>query len=99
MKKSEIEAKYLGLHDALGAREDAADKALFDQQHRQVWANCNTELGARKAELEKSVNLKPDEVQELRELEFMFPKPSPPARNLAAELDALTARVKKLEGV
>jgi len=80
MNTEEIKVKYLALHNALGTRNDAKDKELFDQQHRQVWANCDTELKARKIEMEKSINLKPVEAQELKELGFMFPKPILPVR-------------------
>lgn len=94
--KNEIKAKYLALHDALGARKDAADKELFDQQHRQVWTDCDTELKARRAELAALASHSDVEKQELRELEDMFPTPVP-SRNLAAEIDELKAKVAQLE--
>lgn len=77
MTKDEIQAKYLALHDALGSREDTIDKDLFDQQHRQIWHDCDLELQARKAELEAKETLTPEEQQELSELEAMYPTPTP----------------------
>lgn len=70
---SEIQAKYLALHNALGSRETAADKELFDQQHSQIWADCDQELMARKTELELKETLTADELFELSELKHMFP--------------------------
>ncbi len=51
MKADKINAKYLALHNALGTKKDAVDKDLFDQQHRQIWNDWETEL---KAKLSKS---------------------------------------------
>lgn len=99
--KDKINAKYLALHDALGSRRDAPDKELFDQQHRQVWADCDIELRARKVKLEAQTTLTPTEKQEFDELESIFPKPASSARNLADEIDELKALIKinKHEGL
>lgn len=77
MTKDEIQAKYLALHNALGSREDAEDKDFFDQQHRQVWRDCDFELKTRKAGLEAQETLTAKEQKELTELENMFPTPIP----------------------
>lgn len=90
MTKQEIEQKYLVLHDALGTRKEAEDKELFDQQHRQIWADCDTELKARKAELEAKETLTLEEQKELAELEELFPtipEPTPPLSTHPARLD------------
>lgn len=73
--KSEIQATYLAQHDALGSREDAEDKGLFDQQHRQIWRDCDADLIDRKVQLEVMGTSTPEEQQELLELEHMFPTP------------------------
>ena len=96
MIKSEIQVKYLAQHDALGSRKDAIDKELFDQQHAQVWADCNAELKARKDALKAKASLSSKEKAELSELTMMFPEPTPPVRDLAKEIDELTEKVKKL---
>lgn len=92
-----IRAKYLELHNTLGSRKDAEDKELFDQQHAQIWANCDAELQTRKAELVAKTTLTKDEAVELKELKFQFPDPLPPFRDLAIEIENLRARVEKLE--
>lgn len=77
MNTTEIKAKYLAQHDTLGSRKDAVDKALFDQQHAPIWADCDAELRERKAYLEAQASLTADETKELAELERMFPTPAP----------------------
>ena len=91
MNKETINQKYLELHNALGKRKDAEDKEAFDIAHRKVWADCNTELKARKVELE----MQGVDGSELKELQIMFPKPDPPRRNLEAEIDELKAKLDK----
>lgn len=95
--KAEIQAKYLAEHDTLGTRKDAADKELFDQQHRQIWIDCDIELEARFVELAIKPTLSKAETLELSELEVLFPKPSPPPVDLVAKLDAALARIAELE--
>lgn len=73
MTKQQILAQYLALHDALGSREDASDKNLFDQQHAQIWLDCDIALQTRKAYLEAQEPLTPQEQQELAELKALFP--------------------------
>lgn len=77
MTKDEIQQFYLALHNALGSRKDAQDKELFDQQHSQVWRDCDVALADRKASLEEKETLTPQEQQELAELESIFPTPIP----------------------
>ena len=89
MNKNEIQQKYLELHNALGSRKDAVNKVLFDQQHRQIWADCDVELKARKKELESMTSLFDEQRLELSELISIFPEPSPPPRNLASEIDEI----------
>ena len=89
MKANEINAKYLVLHDALGTRKDAKDKELFDQEHRQVWHDCDLELQARKAELVSSGELAPEEMEELRVLESLFPPEPPPHPGLVRARELL----------
>ena len=91
--RDEIQAKYLALHNALGTRKDAKDKELFDRQHAEIWRNCDIELKARKAELEAKETLTEAEKAELAELEFLFPKPVSPARDLATEIDEIKAKI------
>lgn len=98
MNITEIKAKYLAQHDALGICRDAEGKELFDQQHRQVWYNCDAELQQRRAELDAKASLLKDEETELSELTMMFPEPIPPSRDLAKEIDELIKRIKELEG-
>ena len=95
--KDEIQAYWLAQHDALGSREDVEDKELFDQQHAEVWRNCDIELQQRKDELKAKTSLLKDEETELSELTKMFPEPSPPSRDLAQEIDELKAKVTELE--
>ena len=97
MNTNEIRKKYLDRHNALGTRKDAIDKELFDQQHRQVWQDCDVELEARKTELVAKTILNGTEELELRQLRIEFPDPSPPVRNLLAEIDVLKAKVAGLE--
>lgn len=75
MKKDKILAYWLALHDALGTLKDAEDKVLFNQQHRQIWADCDVELKARKITLEAMSSLTLKQQQELSELEMLFPTP------------------------
>lgn len=77
MTKNEIHAYYLALHDALGSPEDALDKELFDQQHRQIWHDCDVALCERKSYLQLQETLTPEQLQELTELLSMFPPPAP----------------------
>jgi len=97
--KTEIQTRYLEQHDALGTRKDADDKELFDQQHAQVWRDCDVELEQRKDKLKAKPVLAKDEQIELSELTMMFPEPSPPTRNLAAEIDELKIKVAKLKKI
>lgn len=99
MNSTEIKQKYLALHNALGSQKDAEDKELFDQQHRQVWADCDTELKARKAELEAMASLTPEQERELAELEAMFPTPVEvtPPRDLAAEINEIKANITAIK--
>ena len=99
MTKKEIETKYLFLHDALGSRKDTDNKELFDQQHAEVWHNCDIELQARMDELKAKATKTKDEDAELAELIVVFPKPLLPVRDLIAELDALKVRIEKLEKI
>lgn len=94
--KYEIEAKYLTIHKALGTRKDAVDKDLFDQQHQQVWRDCETELKVRKVGLQAKPTLLKDEQVELSELKMQFPDPRPAPRDLAAEIDDLKQKVKDI---
>ena len=96
MTKTEIEQSYLALHDALGTQKDAPDKDLFDQQHRQVWADCDVELKQRKAELEDMELLDDEERGELDELTTIYPPPPPPGRDLGAEIDTLKIEIGRL---
>ncbi|MBA7573639.1 hypothetical protein ES708_15437 [subsurface metagenome] len=86
---------YLAQHNALGSRKEAEDKELFDQQHRQVWIDCDTELKARKAELEAKETITLKESAELAELESMFPSPPlpDPDYDRACELLATSPQV------
>ena len=68
MNKDQIQQHYLSKHNALGTRKKARNKELFDQRHRQIWADCDTELKARKAELEALPSLNAEQAQELKEL-------------------------------
>lgn len=68
MNTQEILAKYLALHDALGRQQDAADKEAFDNQHREIWDNCDLELSERQAELEAKTALTDEESRELVEV-------------------------------
>ncbi|KKK78083.1 hypothetical protein LCGC14_2847150 [marine sediment metagenome] len=70
MSREEILVRYLAQHNALSTRKDAPDKALFDQQHRQIWADCDAELKARYGELKGKTALTTEEQTELRELNF-----------------------------
>jgi hypothetical protein len=79
--KDEIDAVYLAQHNALGSRKDAEDKDLFDQQHAQIWADCDAVLQDRKIELQAKVELTPEEEQELAKLEALFPTPRPPTED------------------
>lgn len=47
MNIEDVKAKYLVSHNNLGKRKDATDKKLFDQQHRQIWSDCDAELKAK----------------------------------------------------
>ena len=94
--KEQIETKHLGLHDALGTRKKATDKDLFDQKHRQVWTDCNTELKTRALELEGKTWLTATEDLELRELHRMFPKPPPPSV-IETKLADIERRLKLME--
>ncbi|KKL64061.1 hypothetical protein LCGC14_2168800 [marine sediment metagenome] len=49
------------------------DKEFFDQNHRQIWHNCDVELEARKVGLIAKTTLTKDEVIELRELKIELP--------------------------
>ena len=72
MNKDEILLKHLAQHTALGSRIDSDDKDKFDQEHRQIWTECDQELGERLAELDTKDTLTPKEQQELDELhEFL----------------------------
>ena len=95
MNKNEIQAKYLDLHNALGSLKDATDKVLFNQQHTQIWADCESKLQARKTELEAKSTLSDIENIELKELRVMFPI-SISSRDLATEIDILDANIKKV---
>lgn len=68
MNRDEILQKYRGLHDALGSRSDSDDKDEFDREHREIWDECDQELGERLAELENKDRLTPKEQQELEDL-------------------------------
>jgi len=99
--KNEILKSYLTQHDALGTRKDARDKEQFDIDHRAVWAACDAELRTRKVELQEKPSPTQAEAAELAELTQQFPEPSAsggPPRDLAAEIDALGARITALEG-
>lgn len=72
MNTKEIKAKYLVQHNALGQQKDAPDKTLFDQQHHQIWADCDTELLARKAELLIKAVKTTDETKEVEALKREF---------------------------
>jgi len=72
MNTAEIKQKSLALHDALGSQKDAEDKDEFDRQHREIWANCDAELQARKSELKVKGTLSDDERLELGELQDEF---------------------------
>ena len=95
--KNEIKAEYLALHNALGTREDAIDKDLFDQQHAQIWANCDIDLKARKAELKAKATLTIDESVELRELQALFPLAPPPPLSFETYTHGLPDRVARIE--
>ena len=97
--KDEIQQYYLAQHDALGSREEAEDKELFNQQHRQVWADCDTKLEARKLDLESQTLLTDADKVELKELGRMSPAPSSPARDLAKEIDELKVEIKGLKEI
>lgn len=75
MTTDEIQAKYLAIHDALGSRQDAEDKELFDLLHQATWNDCDAELRTRKAQLEAIETLTTEEQSELTDLQFMFPTP------------------------
>ena len=97
MNKTEILENYLTMHNALGTRKDALDKDEFDGKHSKIWTDYDVELTARKEELRaKSVPSKVER-EELSELKVMLPDPSPPSRDLAAEITMLTERIKLLE--
>lgn len=72
MNTEEILEKYRAQHDALGAQKDAPDKEAFDIAHRQIWADCDQELKARKVELKAKASLSEAEGQSLDELNSRF---------------------------
>jgi hypothetical protein len=99
--KDEILQDYSARHDALGPCKDAQDRDAFDAQHCQLWADCDAALNARKVELQEKPSPTQAEAAELAQLDFMFSDPPAsggPPRDLAAEIDALDARVAALEG-
>ena len=69
MNMQEILDKHLARHAALGSRKDAPDKDEFDQEHKQIWHECDVELGERLTELEAQDHLSPELEQELAELQ------------------------------
>lgn len=90
----QIQAKYLAHHDALGSRKDAINKELFDTQHAQIWANCDADLRARKAELKTRESLTDEERIELAELEVMFPTISEKAQKQQEAFKRATDAIK-----
>ena len=87
MNSKKIRKKYLDQHNALGNPKEYT--ALQRQQHDQTWIDCDVELKTRKVELVAKVTPTEDELVELRELKLAFPDPTPPPRDLAAEIDEI----------
>ena len=97
LMKDEIQTKYLALHDALGPRKDAEDKTLFDQQHGQIWADCDTELWDRMIKLEAKQTLTLVEQQELAAIKRLLPTSTPIAPPLVFEPPAGTEMAEKVD--
>ena len=97
MDKEEIQAKYQKLHDELGIERNTVDKAAWRQAHAKVWADCESELKVRLVELDSKSNKNNVEIKELNDLQVMFPKPIPPPRDLAKEIDELKAEIAVLK--
>jgi len=69
MNTQEILDKHLARHATLGFRKDAQDKDEFDQEHRQIWNECDQELRERLTELQAEEHLTPELEQELTDLQ------------------------------
>lgn len=67
-KTDDILKKYQDQHSALGRQRDAVDREAFDTAHRQIWANCETELEDRRVELTAKPELVGTEREELARL-------------------------------
>ena len=94
MNTQEIQAKYLKLHDDLGTKADAIDKAQFDIDHQKLWSDCDAELKGRMDDLIAKINPTPNEQLELDNLLTMFPKSI--SNTLKEQYQAATTQAQKL---